>query len=79
MSTYVQVLQPDGNRLAQLYEAAVADRAHQRVLNSIQSEIPLGAADVEWIARLYVEQIMALNGVVRALEELTSKLSAAIA
>jgi hypothetical protein len=79
MSTYVQVLKPDGNRLAQLYQAAVADRAQQRVLNSIQTEIPLGAADMEWVARQYVEQIMALNNVVRALEELTSKLAAAIA
>ncbi|MET9631627.1 helix-turn-helix domain-containing protein [Lentzea sp. NPDC006480] len=79
MTTYVQVLKPDGNRLAQLYEAAVAARAQQRVLDSIQTEIPLGPADVEWVARQYVEQIMALNNVVRALEELTSKLSAAIA
>ncbi|MEU0878281.1 helix-turn-helix domain-containing protein [Lentzea sp. NPDC005914] len=78
MSTYVQVLRPDGNYLKQLYDAAMADRAQQRVLTSLQAETPLGAADLEWVARQYMEQIAALNGVVRALEELTSKLCAII-
>lgn len=71
MSSYVQVLQPGGSNLTQLYEAALADRAKKRVFASLQTEIPSGAADPELIARQYVEQIAALNGVVRALEELT--------
>ncbi|MEV6235440.1 helix-turn-helix domain-containing protein [Lentzea sp. NPDC051838] len=79
MTAYVQVLRPEGNRLTQLYEAAMADRAQQRVLNSIQPEIPDRPADLEWVAKQYVEQIMALNDVVRALEELTRALTDAVA
>ena len=78
MSSYVQVLRPDGNYLTQLYETAMADRAQQRVHTSLRTETPLGPVDLEWVARQYVEQIMALNGVVHALEELTRKLCAVL-
>jgi transcriptional regulator with XRE-family HTH domain len=79
MTSYVQALQPDGNRLTQLYESAMAERAQQRTYPPPQTETPFSAADLEWVARQYVEQIMALNGVVRALEELTHKLCAVVA
>lgn len=78
MSSYVQVLQPDGNHLTQLYESAMADRAHQRIHNSASAGAQPGAADLDRVARQYAEQIAALNDVVRALEELTRKLCAAI-
>lgn len=78
MSSYVQVLQPDGNYLTQLYEAALADRAQQRIHTSLHTETPSSTADVEWVAQQYVEQIVALNAVVRALEELTRKLCAVV-